>query len=156
MKFSPEKYRIPDEPMRPFIDADEIEELIKNAKHDKDRLSMAETAMLLNATDPDLVDEIKEGASRLKKAVYGNRIVLFAPLYIGNKCTNNCQYCGFRASNKEQIRTTLNRQQIISDVETLEDQGQKRLILVFGEHPEYSPEFIADATRTVYSVKKGN
>jgi 2-iminoacetate synthase len=169
MKFSPEKYRIPDEPMRPFIDADEIEELVKNAKPDKGivrsiiaksldkhRLSMAETAMLLNATDPDLVDEIKDGASRLKKAVYGNRIVLFAPLYIGNKCTNNCQYCGFRASNKEQIRTTLNRQQIISDVETLEDQGQKRLILVFGEHPDYSPDFIADATRTVYSVKKGN
>jgi 2-iminoacetate synthase len=117
---------------------------------------MAETAMLLNASDPDLVAEIKEGASRLKKAVYGNRIVLFAPLYIGNKCTNNCQYCGFRTSNKDQIRTTLNHSQVISDVETLEDQGQKRLILVFGEHPEYSPEFIADTTRTVYSVKKGN
>lgn len=169
MKFTPEEYRIADEPMKPFIDAAEIEELLKTAKPDKGivrniiakslgkhRLSLAETAMLLNAGDPAMVEEIREGAAQLKRAVYGNRIVLFAPLYIGNKCTNNCQYCGFRISNKSQIRTTLNRRQIISEVEALEDQGQKRLILVFGEHPEYGPQFIADATRTVYSVKKGN
>ena len=116
---------------------------------------MAETAMLLNATDPELIEEIKEGANQLKQAVYGNRIVLFAPLYIGNKCINNCQYCGFRSSNKEAVRTSLNTHQIIREVEALEDQGQKRLILVFGEHPDYSPQFIADAARTVYSVKKG-
>ena len=142
MKFSPEKYRIPDEPMKPFIDVAEIEGLLTHAKPDpaiirniiaksldKHRLSMAETAMLLNADDPELIAEIKEGANKLKKAVYGNRIVLFAPLYIGNKCINNCQYCGFRISNKDQVRATLDTQQIISDVEALEDQGQKRLIL---------------------------
>jgi 2-iminoacetate synthase len=112
--------------------------------------------MLLNANDPDLIMEIKEGASKLKKAVYGNRIVLFAPLYIGNKCINNCQYCGFRVSNKDQVRTSLNTTQVIREVEALEEQGQKRLILVFGEHPDYSPQFIADTTRTVYAVKKGN
>ncbi len=105
---------------------------------------------------PDLIREIKEGANKLKQAVYGNRIVLFAPLYIGNKCINNCQYCGFRASNKEAVRTSLNNLQIIREVEALEDQGQKRLILVFGEHPDYTPQFIADAARTVYSVKKGH
>ncbi len=169
MKFNPEKYRIPDERMKPFMDAAEIDELLLHARPDKsvirdiiaksldkNRLSLAETAMLLNANDPLLVEEIKEGAHRLKKAVYGNRIVLFAPLYIGNKCTNNCQYCGFRTSNKEAVRTTLNTGEIIAEVEALEDQGQKRLILVFGEHPDYSPRFIADAARTVYSVKKGN
>ncbi len=169
MKFNPEKYSIQDKPMTPFIDASEIEQLIRYARPDKTivrdiiaksldkhRLSMAETAMLLNAEDPGLIDEIKAGASKLKKAVYGNRIVLFAPLYIGNKCTNNCQYCGFRVSNKSQIRTSLNQAQIISEVEALEDQGQKRLILVFGEHPDYSPETISDAVRTVYSVKKNN
>jgi 2-iminoacetate synthase len=169
MKFNPQTYRIADEPMKPFIDAAEIEMLLENAKPDKsivrdiiaksldkNRLSLAETAMLINANDPGLVEEIREGAHRLKKAVYGNRIVLFAPLYIGNKCTNNCQYCGFRVSNKEQVRTTLNTHQIISEVKALEDQGQKRLILVFGEHPDYGPQFIADAARTVYSVKKGN
>jgi 2-iminoacetate synthase len=112
--------------------------------------------MLLNDHDPELVEEIKEGARKLKQAVYGNRIVLFAPLYIGNKCINNCQYCGFRTSNKDAVRTTLDKQQIITEVEALEDQGQKRLILVFGEHPDYSPRFIAEVASTVYSVKKGN
>ena len=168
MKFSPEKYRIPDERMKPFIDVEEIQHLLSNAKPDKTtvrtiiarsldkhRLSMQETAFLLNANDPDLIREIKEGANKLKQAVYGNRIVLFAPLYIGNKCINNCQYCGFRASNKEAVRTSLNNLQITREVEALEDQGQKRLILVFGEHPDYTPQFIADAARTVYSVKKG-
>jgi len=169
MKFSPEKYHIPDEPDKPFVDPDEIDQLLAYAKPDKvtirsiiakaldkHRLSMAETAILLNSNDPDLIHEIKEGASRLKQAVYGNRIVLFAPLYIGNKCINNCRYCGFRASNKDAVRISLNRDQIIREVEALEDQGQKRLILVFGEHPDYTPQFIADAARTVYSVKKGH
>ncbi len=169
MKFNPEKYRIPDERMKPFIDVEEIQHLLTHAKPDKatirsiiaksldkHRLSMPETALLLNAEDPELIQEIKEGANRLKQAVYGNRIVLFAPLYIGNKCINNCQYCGFRASNKEAVRTSLDHLQIIREVEALEDQGQKRLILVFGEHPDYTPQFIADAARTVYSVKKGH
>jgi len=169
MKFTPEKYRIADERMKPFLDTAEIEELLQHARPertvirdiiarslDKHRLSLAETAMLLNARDPELIQEIKEGASKLKRAVYGNRIVLFAPLYIGNKCVNNCQYCGFRASNKDAVRTSLNTREIISEVEALEDQGQKRLILVFGEHPDYSPQYIADAARTVYAVKKGN
>jgi len=169
MKFSPEKYRIADEGMKPFIDVAEIDELLFHARPDKNivrdiiaksldkhRLSLAETAMLLNASEPDMVEEIKEGAIRLKRAVYGNRIVLFAPLYIGNKCINNCQYCGFRISNKNEIRNSLNKEQIIKEVEALEDQGQKRLILVFGEHPDYNPQFIADAAHTVYSVKKGN
>jgi 2-iminoacetate synthase len=169
MKFSPETYKIPDEPMQPFIDADEINHLLLHAKPDriiirdiiaksldKHRLSIADTAMLLNAEEPRLIEEIKEGAGKLKKAVYGNRIVLFAPLYIGNKCINNCRYCGFRSSNSKALRISLNKQQIISEVEALEDQGQKRLILVFGEHPDYSPRFIADVVRTVYAVKKGN
>jgi 2-iminoacetate synthase len=103
-----------------------------------------------------LIEEIKQGAKALKEKVYGNRIVLFAPLYIGNKCTNNCKYCGFRTSNKEAIRKTLNDNEIVQEVEALEDNGQKRLILVYGEHPEYSPEYIAHTVRTVYGVKKGN
>jgi len=81
---------------------------------------------------------------------------LFAPLYIGNYCTNNCTYCGFRSSNTSEIRKTLDDKEIISEIETLEDNGQKRLILVFGEHPKYSPEYIAHTVRLAYSVKKGN
>jgi len=169
MIFNPEKCRIPDQRMKPFIDPDELWEHINEAKPDraivreiiekslnKNRLTLRETAMLLNARDPELMEEIKEGARELKKRIYGNRIVLFAPLYVGNKCTNNCDYCGFRASNKDAIRKTLSDQELIKEVEALEDNGQKRLILVYGEHPEYSPQYIAHTVRTVYGVKKNH
>lgn len=82
--------------------------------------------------------------------------MLFAPLYIGNKCTNNCKYCGFRASNKEAIRKTLSDEEIVKEIEALEDNGQKRLILVYGEHPEYDADYIAHTVRIAYSVKKGH
>ncbi len=167
MKFTPEKYRIPDEPMKPFIDADEIWEYLDKAEPtaeriraiiakslDKQRLTLEEVALLINVTDPTLVEEIKQGARTLKERVYGNRIVLFAPLYIGNYCMNNCTYCGFRSSNKESVRVTLSDAAIVKEVEALEADGQKRLILVYGEHRTYTPEFIAHTTRLVYSVKK--
>jgi 2-iminoacetate synthase len=98
---------------------------------------------LLNVDDPALVNEIREGAKKLKQLIYGNRIVLFAPLYIGNKCSNNCTYCGFRASNTQAVRKTLSDEEIVREIEALEDNGQKRLILVYGEHAQYNPEFIA-------------
>lgn len=154
--------------MKPFIDADEIWEIINETKSDKEsvraviaksldkqRLTMRETAVLINATEPELIEEIKEGARELKKRVYGNRIVLFAPLYVGNKCINNCKYCGFRVSNREAVRKTLSDDELIHEVEALEDHGQKRLILVYGEHPEYDAEYIAHTVKTVYGVKKG-
>ncbi len=168
MKFTPEKYEIPDEPMVPFIHNGEIEGILQVSKPDKamvrdviqkslskNRLSLPETALLLNASDPDLIDEIYEGATTLKNQVYGNRIVLFAPLYIGNKCSNNCTYCGFRSSNVDAVRKTLNDEEIIHEIEALEDNGQKRLILVFGEHAQYHPEFIAHTVKVAYGVKKG-
>lgn len=169
MKFTPENYNIPDVPMQPFIDADEIQGYLDNtvstpervreiiAKSlSKKRLNLEETAVLVNTTDPALIAEIKAGARELKKRIYGNRIVLFAPLYIGNKCQNNCLYCGFRASNTSAERVTLSDEQIVHEIESLEDNGQKRLILVYGEHAQYNPEFIANSVRIAYSVKKGN
>lgn len=169
MQFHPEKCRIPDEPNKPFIDPEEIWDYINNTKStpervreiiqkslDKNRLTMEETAVLINTTDPELVEEIKEGARELKRRVYGNRIVLFAPLYVGNHCVNDCKYCGFRASNKEQIRTTLTDDELIKNVEALEDDGQKRLILVYGEHPKYSAEYIAHTVNLTYATRKGN
>jgi 2-iminoacetate synthase len=169
MIFNPEKCSIKDQRMQPFIDPDEIWNHINNtvatkervreviAKSiDKNRLTLEETAVLINATDPELVEEIKQGARDLKEKVYGNRIVLFAPLYVGNKCTNNCHYCGFRSTNKKVKRTTLDDQQLVREVEALEENGQKRLILVYGEHPDYNPEYIAHTVRIVYGVKKGN
>ena len=169
MIFSPEKLKIRDQRMMPFIDPEEIWGYINKTKAtkervreiiakslDKNRLTLEETAVLINADTPELIEEIKQGAKELKKKVYGNRIVLFAPLYIGNKCTNDCQYCGFRTSNKGANRKTLSDEEIRNEVEALEDNGQKRLILVFGEHPDYSAEYIAHTVKLVYDIKKGN
>ena len=169
MKFSPEKLSITDRRMKPFIDPEEIWNLINNTKPDKQRvrdviaksldkqrLTMEETAVLINSVGTGLSDEIKQGARELKEKVYGNRIVLFAPLYVGNRCINNCQYCGFRVTNAEAIRKTLSDNDIVKEVEALEDNGQKRLILVYGEHPDYSPEYIAHTVKIVYGVKKGH
>lgn len=169
MIYHPEKYAIPDEPMKPFIDNQEILNFINNTKSDKiavrdviqkslskNRLSLSETAILLNAESEDLVDEIKNAARTLKENVYGDRIVLFAPLYIGNYCSNNCSYCGFKSSNKDIIRTTLLKKELEREVLSLEKNGHKRLILVYGEHQTYSPEFIADNVRQVYKIKLNN
>ncbi len=121
----------------------------------KEPLAVEETAVLLAADEPELVEEIFEAARKLKRDVYGNRIVLFAPLYVGNECTNDCQYCAFRRSNREQIRRTLDPGELRQQVEALLRAGHKRLILVFGEHARYSPQFIADCVRQVYSVRAG-
>ncbi|WP_016777710.1 [FeFe] hydrogenase H-cluster radical SAM maturase HydG [Anaerophaga thermohalophila] len=168
--YHPQKYRIEDRPMQNFIDSDEIWEILKRNENpdpgrvreviarslDKNRLTLDETAALINANTPELIEEIKEGARELKERVYGKRIVLFAPLYIGNLCVNNCAYCGFRTDNKKQKRITLTPEEISEEVTMLEDAGHKRLILVFGEHPKYDAKFIADTVRHVYSVKHLN
>lgn len=169
MKFTPEIYKIPDAPMQSFIDADEIWGYINNTvstpqrvkeviakSFEKNRLNLKEVAVLINADDKESINAIKEGARELKQRIYGNRIVLFAPLYVGNKCSNNCTYCGFKASNKDAVRKTLTHEELVQEIEALEDCGQKRLILVYGEHAQYSPEYIAETVKVAYSVKKGN
>lgn len=123
---------------------------------DKNRLTPEEMAVLINAEDPVLVEEIFEGARELKQRIYGNRIVLFAPLYIGNECINNCQYCGFRCTNKEVSRKTLTFPELDREVEALVNRGHKRLILVYGEHPQYDAQFIHDTVKEVYAQKYGN
>ncbi len=168
MIFKPEKLKIRDQRMKPFIDPDEIWEYLNKTKAskervreiiskslEKNRLTLEETAVLISADDPDLIEEIKMGAKTLKQRVYGQRIVLFAPLYIGNYCTNNCQYCGFKNTNSIIKRTTLSTDELIDQVKALEDAGQKRLILVYGEHPKYDAKFIAETVGIVYGVKSG-
>ena len=122
----------------------------------KEALSVEETAALLTTDDPELVDEVFEAARELKKSVYGNRIVLFAPLYVGSHCVNDCAYCGFRRSNAKAVRRTLDQTEITRQVEALENKGHKRLILVFGEHPLYDADFIAECVRTVYGTRVGH
>lgn len=170
MIFTPQQYQIPDRPHVPFIVPEEIERILAEDASpapervrevverslSRHRLSLAETAVLLNADSPESRIQILEGARRLKQEIYGNRIVLFAPLYIGNRCINNCAYCGFRKDNRNAARRTLTDAELVRETEALEDEGHKRLILVYGEHPFYSPEYIARTVRTVYGVKKGN
>ena len=152
-----------------FINDTEINNIVSRTKEDikyvrdviaksmdKQPLSVKETAVLLAAENKDIVEEIFDAARELKKSVYGNRIVIFAPLYIGNNCINDCGYCAFRKSLRTTVRKTLNDDEIKAEVTALEDTGHKRLILVFGEHPKYSAEFIAKTVREVYSIKKGH
>jgi 2-iminoacetate synthase len=135
--------------------AERVREIIAKSL-DKNRLNPDEMAVLINAEDPVLAEEIFEGARELKQRIYGNRIVLFAPLYIGNECINNCQYCGFRYTNKEISRKTLTMTELDQEVLALVDRGHKRLILVYGEHPQYDAQFIHDTVKEVYSIKKDN
>jgi 2-iminoacetate synthase len=153
-----------------FIPEDAIFQTLENTKNptservreiiakslDKNRLDPEEMAVLLNTEDQELLEEIFEGARELKRRVYGNRIVLFAPLYIGNECINNCQYCGFRCTNKEVSRKTLTMEELDNEIEALVNRGHKRLILVYGEHPQYDAQFLHDTVVEVYKQKHGN
>ena len=136
-------------------DPSEIREILAKARSKK-RLEPEETAKLLQVEDPELLEEIFQLAGELKKAIYGNRIVFFAPLYIGNKCINNCLYCGFRSSNTAIERTSLNMEELKEEVISLEKQGHKRLILVYGEHPDYDADFICRTMEIVYNTKIKN
>jgi len=122
----------------------------------KQPLAVEETAALLAADEPELVEQIFDAARQLKRDVYGNRIVLFAPLYIGNDCTNDCHYCAFRRSNRQVVRRTLDEEEIRAQVLALERRGHKRLILVFGEHPQYDAQFMAECVQHVYATSSGH
>lgn len=136
-------------------DAGEVRDVLAKSMA-KQALSVDETAVLLAAESPELVEAIFDAARRLKRDVYGNRIVLFAPLYVGNECVNDCLYCAFRRSNRDAVRRTLSDDDLRGQVQALLSKGHKRLILVFGEHPRYGPEFIADCVRRVYSIGLGH
>jgi 2-iminoacetate synthase len=152
-----------------FIDDDALESLLTEGPTERSAveeviaksmslapLNPAETAVLLRAEDPELQEMIFDTARQLKRKVYGNRIVLFAPLYIGSYCINDCAYCGFRRSNPQSLRRTLSPGEVTAQVEALEQLGHKRLILVWGEHPWYTPQTIAETVRRVYDVKVGH
>lgn len=116
-------------------------------------LSPDETATLLHVTDPDLLLEMQEAALAVKTKVYDHRIVTFAPLYLGNECVNNCLYCGFRGENEAARRNILSMDEIKKEVEILAGEiGHKRLILVYGEHPETGIDYMLESIKAVYSV----
>ncbi len=118
-------------------------------------LTPKEVATLINLKDEQLWQEIFDVCLKIKKKVYDNRIVTFAPLYVSNYCINNCVYCGFRKSNGLVIRKSLSLEEIKRETEVLAGQiGHKRLIVVFGEHPRYSNiDYIIKTLQAIYSVK---
>ena len=111
-----------------------------------------ETATLIHVTDPDLLLEMEETALAVKRSVYDNRIVMFAPLYMSNLCVNRCTYCGFRSGNEHQKRRLLSMDEVREEIDVLAGKiGHKRLIAVYGEHPDTSTEYFAETIRTAYS-----
>lgn len=151
-----------------FINDDEIwEKLYKNknpsASQIRDILKKAlsietlepdETAALINVKDETLWEEIFETSGKVKKIVYDNRIVTFAPLYCSSYCINNCLYCGFRRENTLIKRRRLSLEEIKKEAEVLAGEiGHKRLIVVYGEHPQTDIDYIVETIRTIYRVK---
>ncbi len=131
-------------------------EIIQKSKEAKG-LSLKESAALLNINDKETLNELFHTAKEVKEKIYGNRLVLFAPLYLTNLCVNNCLYCAFRKDNKELKRKTLSLEEIKEETEFLVGQGHKRLLLVCGEHPKKaSMEFIGESIKTIYEVKIKN
>ncbi len=120
-------------------------------------LDLAEAAALMAVSEPDLLAEMFEAANDVKNAIYGRRIVIFAPLYISNLCSNECLYCAFRARNRDVVRRALSQEEIARETKILVEQGHKRILLVAGEsYPEKEGfQYVLDAIRTIYSVKSG-
>lgn len=118
------------------------------------RLDPDETAALLNVKDEELWEEMFAAAAEVKKKIYDNRIVFFAPLYCSNLCVNSCRYCGFRKENPEEKRRILTMDEIKKEAEAVIDEGHKRMIVVYGEHPLSDADYMADSIKAVYSVKK--
>ncbi len=153
---------------RDFIHDEEIEQQISDPtppdpSHVRDiiaksralqTLTLEELAALIRVRDPELWAEMRTAAGDIKRKVYDNRIVTFAPLYISNRCVNNCLYCGLRAANDHMQRRTLTMDEVRRECETLAGViGHKRLIIVFGEHPDSNVDYMCETIRTIYSVK---
>lgn len=133
-----------------------VDKILKKARLKKG-LTHKEAAVLLDCTIPEKVQEIYQLAREIKQDYYGNRIVLFAPLYLSNYCVNGCVYCPYHFVNKHIPRIKLTQEQIRRETEALQDMGHKRIAIEAGEDPVNNPiEYILDSIKTIYSVKHKN
>lgn len=156
-----------------FIDHQEIEETLAYADaHKADRelitsiiekaklrkgLSHRDASVLLACELEDLNQEVYTLAKQIKQDFYGNRIVMFAPLYLSNYCVNGCLYCPYHLKNKHITRKKLTQEEIKAEVIALQDMGHKRLAIEAGEDPKMNPiEYILECIDTIYSVKHKN
>lgn len=133
-----------------------IDQILKKAGARKG-LSHREALVLLDCDLEDKNQEIYALAEQIKKDFYGNRIVMFAPLYLSNYCVNGCVYCPYHAKNKHIARKKLTQEEIRQEVIALQDMGHKRLALETGEDPVNSPiEYVLESIRTIYSIRHKN
>ena len=133
-----------------------IDSLLERAKDCKG-LTHREAAVLLECDLPDEIEKMIHLAKEIKLRFYGNRIVLFAPLYLSNYCVNGCVYCPYHHKNKTITRKKLTQEEIAREVIALQDMGHKRLALETGEDPVNNPiEYILDSIHTIYSIKHKN
>lgn len=133
-----------------------IKEIIEEAKNRKG-LDHRKASVLLACDIPELNQEIYELAGEIKKDFYGDRIVMFAPLYLSNYCVNGCVYCPYHAKNKHIARKKLTQEEIVKEVTALQDMGHKRLALETGEDPTNCPiEYVLESIKTIYSIKHKN
>ena len=135
----------------------ELVDSILEKAHAFKGISHREAALLLECDFPDVTEKIFALANEIKHRFYGNRIVMFAPLYLSNYCVNGCVYCPYHAKNKEIRRKKLSQEEIRAEVMALQDMGHKRLALEAGEHPLKNPiEYIIESINTIYSIKHKN
>ncbi|MBX4269811.1 [FeFe] hydrogenase H-cluster radical SAM maturase HydG [Clostridium estertheticum] len=133
-----------------------IDSLIKRASEGKG-LTHREAAVLLECDLKDEEEKMFKLAKELKQKLYGNRIVIFAPLYLSNHCINGCVYCPYHSKNKTIHRKKLSQEEIVKEVVALQDMGHKRLALEAGEDPINNPiEYILESIKTIYSIKHKN
>ena len=156
-----------------FISHEEIERCLQYAQENKNNrellekilekasnmkgISHEEALVLLDCELEDINKKIYELANEIKREFYGNRIVMFAPLYLSNYCINGCEYCPYHAKNKNIARKKLSQEDIVREVTALQDMGHKRLALEAGEDPVNNPiEYILECINTIYSIKHKN
>ena len=156
-----------------FICHNEVEATLKYADENKDNIPLIrgllekaklrkgldhrEASVLLACEDEGLVNEMYALAERIKKDFYGNRIVMFAPLYLSNYCVNGCVYCPYHLKNKHIARKKLTQEEVKSEVIALQDMGHKRLAIEAGEDPVNNPiEYILECIDTIYGIKHKN
>jgi len=133
-----------------------LKEILNKAKERKG-LSHREASVLLATDNEEILNEAYNLAEQIKKDFYGNRIVMFAPLYLSNYCVNGCLYCPYHLKNKHIARKKLTQEEVKNEVIALQDMGHKRLAIEAGEDPVNNPiEYIIDCIKTIYSIKHKN
>ncbi len=156
--------------MKNFINEDKIFDIIEKTQCPCDQsvetiinkslalkgLRPEETAVLLNCEDNTIVQKIFSAAKQIKDSIYGNRLVLFAPLYLSNRCINNCLYCGFNRKTINTEKRLLNADEIRNETKFLVSQGHKRLLLVSAEDSEVNIDYLVDAIKIIYETRNGN